>query len=124
MKDKKLSSLNDPVGYDVIVNCLGLVAGKLVNDENIRPARSQMVLVRAPWIKHFVINDKRDKLTYVLPRTDSVMLGGTTQVGNWDKIVNPDTAEFVMSRCVSLIPSVWGGGDRRLGWRGTRCGIL
>ena len=48
--------------------------------------------VRAPWIKHFVINDKRDKLTYVLPRTDSVVLGGTTQVGNWDEIVNPDTA--------------------------------
>ena len=68
----------------------------------------QVVLLRAPWIKHFVINDKRDKLTYVLPRTDSVVFGGTTQVGNWDEIVNPDIAELIMSRCVFLIPSLCG----------------
>ena len=62
------------MGYNIIINCSGLGAGKLVNDGNIRPARGQVVFVRAPWIKHFVINDKRDKLTYVLPRTDSVVL--------------------------------------------------
>ena len=38
VKEKKLSPLNDLVGYDVIINCSGLVAGKLVNDENIRCA--------------------------------------------------------------------------------------
>ena len=59
MKEKNLSSLNDIVGYDVIINCLGLGAGKLVNDENIRPACGRVVYVRAPWIKHFAINDKR-----------------------------------------------------------------
>ena len=32
---EKLSSLNDLVGYDVIINCSGRGAGKLVNDENM-----------------------------------------------------------------------------------------
>ena len=124
VKDKNLPSLNDLVGYYVIINCSGLGAGKLVHDENIRTARGQVVLVRAPWIKHFVINDKRDKLTYVLPRTDSVVLGGTTQVGNWDEIVNPDTAELIMSRCVLDSKYLWSRGDRSMGWKETRCGIL
>ena len=109
------------MGYDAIIHCLGLGAGKLLNDEKIRPARGQVVLVRAPWIKHFVINDKRDKLTYVFPRTDSLVLEGTTQVGNWDEIVNADTAELIMSQCVSLIPSLCGAKVTG-GWDGRRPG--
>ena len=54
MKEKKLSSLNNLVGYDEIINCFLLGAGKLVNNENIRSARGQVFFVRAPWIKHFV----------------------------------------------------------------------
>ena len=106
------------MGYDVIINyCLGLGAGKLVNDENIRPARGQVVLVRAPWIKHFVMNDKIDyKLSYILPHIGSLVLGGTTQVGNWDEIVNPGTAELIMSQCVLDSKSVWG----IRGWAGGR----
>ena len=118
---EKLPSLNDLLGYEVIINGSGLGAGKLINDENIRPARGQVVLVMALWIKHFVINNKRDKLTYVLPCTDSVVFGRSTQVGNWVEIVNPDTAELVMSRCVSLIPILCGA---EAGLEGDRCKIL
>ena len=120
VKENKLSSLDDLVGYDVIINCSGLGARKLVNDVKIRPVRGQAILVRAPWIKHFVINysEKDDVLTYVLPRANNMVLGGTAQVGNWDETVDPDTAELIMSRCVSLIPSLhkaeviggWAGG--------------
>ena len=49
------------------------------------------------------------------------MLGGTTQVGNWDEIVNPDTAELIMSQCVSLIPSLCGA-EVIGGWAGGRQG--
>ena len=118
---EKLPSLNDLVGYEVIINGSGLGAGKLINDENIRPARGQVVLVRALWIKHFVINNKRDKLTYVLPCTDSVVLGRSPQVGNWVEIVSPDIAELIMSRCVSLIPILCGA---EAGLEGDRCEIL
>ena len=59
--------------------------------------------------------------TYVLPRTGSVVLGGTTWVGNWDESVNPDTAELIMSPCVSLIPSLCGA---EAGLEGDCCEIL
>ena len=120
VREKKLLSLDDLVGYDVIINCSGLGAGKLVNDEKIRPVRGQGILVKAPWIKHFVINySEKDVLTYVLPRAHNVVLGGTAEVGNWDEIADPDTAELIMSRCVSLIPSLRGV-ELIGGWAGGR----
>ena len=120
VKEKKLISLDDLVGYDVIINCSGLGAGKLVNDEKIRPVRGQVVLVRAPWIKHFVLyRDEKNDMGYILPRTHDVVLGGTAQVGNWDEIANPDTVELIISRCVSLIPSLRGV-ELIGGWAGGR----
>ena len=121
MKEKKLSSLNDLMGYDVIINCSGLGAGKPVNDENIRPARDQVVLVSAPWIKHFVINNKRDKLTYVRFLVQIAWCLEAQLKLETGTSVNPDTIELIMSRCVSLIPSLCGA---EAGLEGDRCEIL
>lgn len=41
--------------YDVIVNCSGLGAMKLVPDQTMYPIRGQVVRVKAPFLKQFYI---------------------------------------------------------------------
>ena len=51
---KKLRSLQEIDGiYDVTVNCSGLGSIELVNDRELYPVRGQVILVDAPWVKHY-----------------------------------------------------------------------
>ena len=47
--------------------------------------------------------------TYIIPRpgvkhTDTVLLGGTFQSGNWDTSLDMDTAQRIFERCARLTP--------------------
>ncbi|GMR36169.1 hypothetical protein PMAYCL1PPCAC_06364 [Pristionchus mayeri] len=65
---------NQIVGeYDVVVNCSGLGARKLVGDEKLIPSRGQVVRVRAPAVHHFFMDDD----DYILINRDFVILGST-----------------------------------------------
>ena len=46
-----------------------------------------MVRVRAPWVKHYMNANMEN---YIILNTDSVVLGGTTQKGNWDTTVSQE----------------------------------
>ncbi len=37
--------------------------------------------MHAPWVKHYMNANMEN---YIIPNTDSVVLGGTTQKGNWE----------------------------------------
>ena len=47
--------------------------------------RGQVVRVKAPWIKHYYNNNGQ---FYIIPNLETVVLGGTTQKGNWDTSIN------------------------------------
>ena len=106
---RKLSRLDELNDYDIIINCSGLGAVELVGDRELRPVRAQAVLVRAPWIRHFISADNgedSEELTYVIPRPNDVLLGGTSQDGNWDETVDPSISEAIVSRCAALLPGL------------------
>ena len=48
-------------------------------------SRGQVVRVKAPWIKHYYNNNGQ---FYIIPNLETVVLGGTTQKGNWDTSIN------------------------------------
>ena len=52
-----------------------------------RCCRGQVIRVRAPWVKHYMNANMEN---YIIPNTDSVVLGGTTQKGNWDTTVSQE----------------------------------
>ena len=56
VEQRRLKSLDEVRGYDIVINCTGLGAAELVGDHNLHPVGGQAVLVRAPWIKHFVVD--------------------------------------------------------------------
>ena len=88
--------------YDIVVNCTGVEASKLVNDQRTRPIRGQVYRVHAPWIKHAVMAGKH----YIIPNSDAVVLGGTSGYGDWNRKVDPKDSEDIMNGCCKLYPSL------------------
>jgi glycine/D-amino acid oxidase-like deaminating enzyme len=68
----------------VLVNCLGLGAGKVMDDPLVVPVRGQLVILKPqelPWLLSHSGG-------YIFPRQDGVVLGGTLERGVADR--NPD----------------------------------
>jgi D-amino-acid oxidase len=100
---KKVKNIEELVGqYDIVVNCTGVEAFNLVNDNKVKPVRGQVFRVSAPWIKHAVMTANH----YILPNSDSVVLGGTKQVGNWNREVNSEDSKNIMDNCCDIYPSL------------------
>ncbi|KAH9425322.1 hypothetical protein DERP_005927 [Dermatophagoides pteronyssinus] len=91
--------------YDLIINCTGVDARKLndVDDsDQLRSARGQVMRVKAPWIRHGIIADQ----WYILPQIDSVVLGGTKQLDNYNLEPDPKIAEEIWQNCCQIMPTL------------------
>ena len=45
-------------------------------------------------------------MTYIYPRDKAVLLGGTVQIGNCSKEINPSDRQDIIARCSQYIPSL------------------
>jgi D-amino-acid oxidase len=71
-------------GFDGIVNCAGLGARKLTNDDELAGVRGQYLVLEKPaGIPDFFVGDDENPLgvTYVVPRANDVLVGGTKEHG-------------------------------------------
>ncbi|KAK2806461.1 hypothetical protein FQN50_005879 [Emmonsiellopsis sp. PD_5] len=100
---------------DLIVNCTGLSARKLggVEDQNMYPARGQIVVVRNdPGVMASVsgCDDGEDEVCYIMKRAagGGTILGGCYQKHNWESQPDPSLAVRIMKRCVDLCPQLVG----------------
>jgi len=92
---------------DVIVNCVGLGARELCDDEEVKPARGQIIFIEQdPGIGHF--DQQPETLTYTIPRTDVTVLGGTAQVGDWGLDIREEDNDLILSK----VEAVWSDLDR------------
>ena len=104
---RKISSLDQLTSsYDIVINCTGLGSCGLVGDNIMYPVRGQVVLVKAPWVKSWVVHYWQDGVSYVFPRARNVVLGGTAQPGDFRESPDPDTAMEILERCQKLVPSL------------------
>ena len=113
----------------VVVNCAGLGARELVGDEALFPIRGQIVRVEPLSTREFlldadevhgdggggveveagaeaVVEDDLRGVTYIVPRSNDCVLGGTSQVGDWSLEPDMDTAREIMERCARFVPEV------------------
>ena len=67
----------------------------------------------------------RDGLTYVVPRTREIVVGGTEVEGEWSRTPDPDVAEQVLHRATALVPQIEGARVLRhkVGLRPVRPGV-
>jgi len=104
---RKLHSLKEIDGkYDIVVNCTGLGSRELVGDKGMYPVRGQVILLKAPWVKHSYGVEVADEVTYIYPREEGkVLIGGTAQFGNSSKEIDPIDRSGIIARCSSYVPS-------------------
>ena len=93
--------------YPVIVNCTGLGAQALTGDPMF-PVRGQVIRVRIPpaLSSEMVSAEEPDEITYIIPRSQDCLLGGTYHHGDARTEVDPTIAVAILARCVALAPAL------------------
>jgi D-amino-acid oxidase len=91
----------------LVVNCTGLGARQLTDDESMYPIRGQVVSVRAPAAKTCLIDQPPDRRpAYVIPRTHDVVVGGTAEEGEWGTDIDPHNTEIILEHAKRLEPAL------------------
>ncbi len=103
-----LSDLADLAGLGpVVVDCTGLGARNLVPDPSVTPVRGQVVVVAQIGIDEWLSDDLDDHvLTYIVPRRDDIVVGGTADDDSWDLTPDPATADAILTRATALVPAL------------------
>jgi len=94
-------------GVDAVVNCAGLGARELVGDTELFAVRGQVVLVEQIGLDRWLLDETDPlNLTYVVPRRDTIVLGGTAVEGDEDCAVRTDVADAILRRAAELVPEL------------------
>ncbi|CAF0778191.1 unnamed protein product [Adineta ricciae] len=108
-----LSELKDQA--DVVINCTGLGARYLVGDLAVRPARGQVIRIHAPWIKSmYYFDTKTEGVGYIIPQSDTIVLGGTFQMDDWSKKPTEEDTNFIRRICARILPALDGIKDSQV----------
>ncbi len=109
LQERRLESLGYAwaPGVDLVVDCAGVEAHHLALDVTVQPVSGQVVLVRAPWISQISLDtDTPRGATYVVPRTSTVVCGGTATVGSWSRVPDDEVTADILARCTAMVPSL------------------
>jgi D-amino-acid oxidase len=108
-------------GDRVVVNCTGAWAGHLTGDPHVYPIRGQIVrLAPQRQLAHgHHLFDGPLGISYIFPRGNDCVLGGTYDVGEWSRTPDAGTSAAIWERCLRLAPSLAGAQvlDVRVGLR-------
>ena len=88
----------------LVVNCSGLGSRLLAADPTTTPVRGQVVVVEQVGLEEWWLGE--DGPTYVIPRGDDIVVGGTEDAGEWDRKPAPEVAAEIMSRASVLVPEI------------------
>ena len=88
--------------FDLVINCSGMGAVRLLDDHLMCPIRGQTISVHCPEIDRFYKFDR----FYVLPQrtTGRVVLGGIKQFNNGDTRVCAYDRQAIWENCTRLLP--------------------
>ncbi len=95
-------------GVDVVLDCAGLGARQLANDQSVLPVRGQVVVVEQVGLEAWWLADVDGAPTYVVPRSSDIVVGGTEEHGQWSRTPDPDAARDILDRAAALVPALAG----------------
>jgi D-amino-acid oxidase len=87
--------------FDIVINCAGIGARKLVGDPDLEPHRGQVVLVRKLDLPGAVVCDNAP-LMYAIPRAYDCVFGGTNDESD-DLMPDPATTAAIVSECCTTL---------------------
>ena len=104
IESNEFDSIEEVPG-EFIINCSGLGARLLSNDEEVIPVRGQVVYIKQdPGFGRY--DQRPESLTYTIPRRDVTVLGGTAQKGDWDETIRKKDTEDILSKCEVFWPDL------------------
>jgi D-amino-acid oxidase len=83
-------------GDGFVVDCSGIGARLLAGDRSVVPVRGQVVHLAQPGLDRWWLDAAGP--TYVVPRGEVVVVGGTDEEGEWSRTPDPATAEALLRR--------------------------
>jgi D-amino-acid oxidase len=98
---------------NVIVNCTGLGARALFGDDELMPLKGLLVLLPAQPEVHYSTNggvnipdSQRGLFIHMMPRTDGIVLGGTSERNVWSTEVNEAGKQRIIANHATLFASM------------------
>jgi D-amino-acid oxidase len=95
-----------PGDGSLVVNATGLGARHFGSDPSVRPVRGQVVVVEQVGLDRWTLDGAG--LTYVVPRTHEIVVGGTDVEGEWSRTPDPAVAADLLHRAAALVPALEG----------------
>lgn len=92
------------LAYDVVVNCAGLGASVLCNDSSVFPVRGQVLLVE-PGFPDAIFLDNHTP-TYIVPRQDATIIGGTYEEHVSVETTEPETLQQLLVKASNVFPGL------------------
>ena len=102
---RKVSSIAE-LEADIVINCTGLGSRDLLGDDRMFPVSGHVCRVRAGWVENMMADNRDQSWAYVIPNTETVVLGSVDIQGNWDTLPGEEDRENILARCDKLYPGV------------------
>jgi D-amino-acid oxidase len=103
-----LSALPEPAHGDghrtVVVNCAGIGARALCGDTATQPVRGQVLRIAQFGLDEWTLDAAGP--TYVIPRSNDIVVGGTDEEGSWDRRPDTSSARQILLRAAELVPGL------------------
>ncbi|MGH3651606.1 NAD(P)/FAD-dependent oxidoreductase [Glutamicibacter sp.] len=96
---------------DVVVLAAGLRGGELTGDDDtVYPIRGQVIrLANTAGLADWLCYDEHPQgVSYIIPRRDDIIIGGTDVANDYNPEVDPQTATEMLRRAIGLVPQLAG----------------
>lgn len=96
---------------DLVVLAAGLRGGELLgDDETVYPIRGQVVrLANTKKLMQWLCDDDYPQgVSYIIPRREDIIVGGTDTANDWNREVEPQTSVDILERAAKLVPELEG----------------
>ncbi|GAA0880021.1 FAD-dependent oxidoreductase [Algoriphagus jejuensis] len=98
-EQREIRSLEELASLDeLVVNCTGLGARKLCQDEDLHPMRGQILRCEKLSVASFANPLQRGALSYVINRSGDCVIGGTDYENDWNESIDPADTDLILSR--------------------------
>jgi D-amino-acid oxidase len=87
--------------FDLVINCAGFGAKRLLDDVDLEPHRGQVAIVPKIDISHAIVCDDAP-LMYAIPRANDCLFGGTNELSE-DRHVDLATTSRIVAECSRVL---------------------
>ena len=96
---QEINSLDEMARMDeLVINCTGLGAKNICQDEALHPMRGQILRCKKLAVTSFANTLNKGALSYVIQRSEDCIVGGTDYQGDWNESIDSADTALILDR--------------------------